>query len=287
MNFKFYLDHATTIQLIFFATVIIGLWHSELLFSGESLKNKWKHTRLNIWFIGTAVLIQLPLTIILIKVMHWTEIQHWGFMYLIPFTGNFVGKFLIGFLMLDFFEYVYHVMMHKTKYFWHFHLIHHSDKKLDVSTTLREHPAETFIRVCTMIFVVYLTGVTLPILIVRQFIQSLFNISSHTSLYLPKKIERILSLVFITPNVHKVHHHHKLPYTDSNYGDILCIWDRLFGTYSNLDPSRIVYGLDVTDSVDFGNFTNILSYPFELKTKEADQQTSEELPLGKTLTVKL
>lgn len=287
MDFKFYVDHATTIQLIFFATVIIVLWHSELFFRNDSLVSKWKHTGANLGFMFTAVIIQLPLTIILIKVMEWTEHNNWGLLHLFTFTDSFIVKFAVGFLMLDFFEYLYHVMMHKTNYFWHFHLIHHSDKKLDVSTTVREHPAETFIRVCAMIFVIYLTGVTLPILIIRQFIQSLFNISSHTSLCLPKRIEKIFSIIFITPNVHKVHHHNKLPYTDSNYGDILCIWDRLFGTYSNLDPTKIVYGLDVTDNVEFGRFTNILSYPFELKTKEAAERKSEELPFGKTITVKL
>lgn len=269
MNFKFYLDHATTIQLIFFATVIIGLWHSELLFSGESLKNKWKHTRLNIWFILTATLIQLPLTILVIKMMEWTTANNWGVLNLIPLKTHFLVKLFIGFLLLDFFEYLYHFMMHKTKYLWHFHLIHHSDKKLDVSTTLREHPTETFIRVSAMILVMYITGVTLPILIIRQFIQTLFNISSHTSSSLPPKIEKALGLVFITPGLHKVHHHHKMPFTDSNYGDILCVWDRLFGTYSRLDPAEIIYGLDITNHLPLNKFNKLLNYPFELKKSEA------------------
>lgn len=283
MDSNFNTDQATTIQLIFFATVIIILWHSELFIKEDGVRSKWKHTRANLGFMFTAVVIQLPLTIILIKVMQWTAVNHWGLLHLIPFTDSFVVKSVVGFLMLDFSEYIYHVMMHKIKYFWHFHLIHHSDKKLDVSTTVREHPAETFIRVCFMIFVVYLIGVTLPILIIRQFIQSLFNISSHTSLHLPQRLEKILSLVLITPNVHKVHHHHKLPYTDSNYGDILCIWDRMFGTYCNLDPTKIVYGLDVTDKVDIGRFTTMLAYPFELKKKAAAEQQIEKVVFAKTV----
>ena len=270
MDFNFNTDHATTIQLVFFAVIILFLWHSELFFHKEGLKSKWEHTRLNLWFIFTAVIIQLPLTVILIKVMQWTAIKHWGLIYHIPFTENFLVKFIAGFLMLDFFEYVYHVMMHKTKYFWIFHLIHHSDMKLDVSTTVREHPAETFIRVVSMIFVMYITGVTLPILIIRQFIQSLFNISSHTSFSLPKKLEHVLSYVFITPGLHKVHHHHELPYTDRNYGDILCVWDRIFGTYAILDESLIVYGLDVTNHVPINQFNELLNYPFT-SNKTAEQ----------------
>ncbi len=269
MEWNFYTAHATNIQLLFFATIIIGLWHSELFFNTEPLKKKWKHTRLNLCFILTAVMIQLPLTILVIKMMNWTTVHNWGILNLIPFKTHFLGRLLLGFLLLDFFEYLYHVMMHKTKYFWHFHLIHHSDKNLDVSTTLREHPAETFIRVCVMISVMFITGVTLPILIIRQFIQTLFNISSHTSSSLPPKLEKFLGLIFITPGLHKVHHHHKMPFTDSNYGDILCIWDRIFGTYSRLDPAEIVYGLDVTTDLQLNKFNTLLNYPFELKKTEA------------------
>lgn len=265
MDFNYFTNNATSIQLVFFAVILIGLWHAELLFNSESWKSKSRHTRLNSGFIATAVLIQLPLTIALIKVMGWTAAHQWGILYFLPFTTNFIGKLVVGILLLDFFEYLYHVMMHKTKYLWHFHLIHHSDAKLDVSTTVREHPAETLIRVLAMIGVMYITGVTLPILIIRQFIQSAFNITSHTSFFLPNRLEKLLSFVFITPGLHKVHHHHELPYTDCNYGDILCIWDRLFGTYAVLEPSKIVFGLDVTRGIEINQFNTLLKYPFELK----------------------
>lgn len=283
MDFNFNTDHATTVQLLFFAIIIVGLWHSELFFKQEGLNSKWKHTRRNLWFIATAVMIQLPLTVVLIKVMEWTENHHWGIIYFIPFTSHFIARLVIGILLLDFFEYLYHVTMHKVKYLWHFHLVHHSDEVLDVSTTVREHPAETFIRVITMIFVMYITGITLPVLIIRQFIQSLFNISSHTSFSLPKKLERVLGSIFITPGLHKVHHHYKLPYTDSNYGDILCIWDRMFGTYATLDNSKIIYGLDVTNSLQITRFNDLLNYPFELN-KNAENEKVPQKENGKLLS---
>jgi sterol desaturase/sphingolipid hydroxylase (fatty acid hydroxylase superfamily) len=267
MNFHLDVNNATNIQLLSFAIIIIGLWHWELFFNRESFKNKWDHTRINIWFILTAMIVQLPLTVFLLKIMEWTSIHHWGLIYLIPYNSHFLIKMSFGIILLDFFEYLYHVTMHKISYLWHFHLIHHSDTKLDVSTTLREHPIETFVRVCFMIFVVYIIGVPLIVLIIRQFLQSFFNITSHTSVSLPPKTERFLSFIFITPGLHKVHHHHKLPYTDCNYGDILCIWDRLFGTYAKLETKEIVYGIDSIDQKQITGFNSLLYIPFKIKAK--------------------
>lgn len=261
------LNNATNIQLLFFAFTIVCLWHWELFFNGEFFKSKWKHTQLNIWFMLTAAAVQLPLTVFLIKIMQWTAIHHWGIIYLIPYSSHFLIKMIFGIILLDFFEYLYHVTMHKTSYLWNFHLVHHSDTKLDVSTTVREHPIETFVRVSMMILVVYITGVPLIILVIRQFIQTFFNITSHASISLPPKIEKFLSFIFITPDLHKVHHHHQLPYTDCNYGDILCIWDRLFGTYAKLDTKEIAFGLDTVNQDQIKDFNSLLNIPFNIKTK--------------------
>lgn len=261
-------DHSTTLQLFFFASTIILLWNAEVLFRKESLKAKWRHTFLNLHFLATATLVQLPLTLAVIKVSDLTAENGWGLLNKIPIGDHFFIRFTIGFLLMDFFEYVYHFMMHKTAVFWNFHLIHHSDTKIDVSTTVREHPGETFIRVSFMLLTVYFSGVPIAILLIRQFIQSFSNLMSHASFSYPPKLERLLRWVFITPGLHKVHHHNTLPYTDSNYGDILCIWDRLFGTYLELEESRIIFGVDTVAPADVKTFPKLLSYPFLKKEKD-------------------
>ena len=67
---------------------------------------------------------------------------------------------------------------------------------------------------------------------------------THANIRLPKWLDKPLSWVIVSPNMHKVHHHWQQPYTDSNYGAVLSIWDRMFGTYTELDPSQIKYGID-------------------------------------------
>lgn len=64
--------------------------------------------------------------------------------------------------------------------------------------------------------------------------------------------------------MHKVHHHYRLPYTDSNYGNIFSIWDRLFGTYLELDRTKIVYGVDTfPDEVKNSSLKELLKQPFQ------------------------
>ena len=79
-----------------------------------------------------------------------------------------------------------------------------------------------------------------------------------------KRVDKLLSYVIVSPDMHKVHHHYVLPYTDSNYGNIFSIWDRIFGTYMELDREKIVYGVDVfPDEIANGKVGELLKQPFQ------------------------
>ena len=87
---------------------------------------------------------------------------------------------------------------------------------------------------------------------------------NHANIKLPKKLDDILSYVIVSPDMHKVHHHFVLPYTDSNYGNIFSVWDRLLGTFMKLDPDKIVYGVDVfPDEKTNSNIKDLLKQPFQ------------------------
>ncbi len=86
---------------------------------------------------------------------------------------------------------------------------------------------------------------------------------THANISLPKWLDKVVSFVIVSPNMHKVHHHWQQPFTDSNYGAVLAIWDRLFGTYTQLDPSQIRYGLDkYYPNEQDENFIMLLRKPF-------------------------
>lgn len=87
---------------------------------------------------------------------------------------------------------------------------------------------------------------------------------SHANIKLPKRVDKLLSYVLVSPDMHKVHHHYMLPYTDSNYGNIFSIWDRLFGTYMALDRDKLVYGVDTfPDEKQNGKLVELLKQPFQ------------------------
>ena len=86
---------------------------------------------------------------------------------------------------------------------------------------------------------------------------------SHANIKLPKSVDKALSYVLVSPDMHKVHHHYKLPYTDSNYGNIFSVWDRLFGTYMILDRDQIIYGVDTfPDETKNSDLKHLLKQPF-------------------------
>ncbi len=144
-----------------------------------------------------------------------------------------------------------------------FHLVHHSDNVVDVSTTLREHPGENIIRLSFTLLWVFVSGAMFWALLLRQIIQTFTTLFAHMNMRIPEHLDRIIGLVFITPNLHQVHHHYKQPYTDSNYGDVLSIWDRMFGTFKKLRVEDLVFGIDthMKNEVN-GSFKSLIKIPF-------------------------
>lgn len=258
-----FFDHATIIQVILFAVLITSIWVAEVIFCVDKLAAKWRHAVTNFLFMFSALPIQLLLTFFVVAISNWAGVHSWGILSFLPLHGHVVLFYIVSFLLLDFFEYTYHIIMHKTGLLWKFHRVHHTDLDIDVSTTVREHPGETCVRVCFLMLWVFISGASIGVLVVRQTVQSVANIFAHSKIRLPSKIEKAVGLVFITPNLHHVHHHYQLPYTDSNYGDVLSIWDRLFGTFRELETDNTIFGLDTHfDPADCGSYLKTLKVPF-------------------------
>ncbi len=223
-----------------------------------------QHALTNATFVFFGAIVQLFLGYSLLNTLNWTAHHHWGLVRLLPVDGHPLLGFALSFLLLDLLEYVYHVLMHRYSYLWRFHAVHHADPALDVSTVLREHPGETAIRLAFLLVWVFVSGITFWALMARQFVQIVSNVAAHAHLRLPEQFDQVLSWVLVTPNVHHVHHHRSQPYTDSNYGDVLSIWDRLFGTFRQMKTSEIVFGLDtVNEPLDGVSFGHLLAQPFQ------------------------
>ena len=185
---------------------------------------------------------------------HWATTHDWGMTSLLP-ASPWV-KYGLVFLALDLLDYVYHRTMHFLPGLWRFHLVHHTDQVVDASTTVREHPGETLIRGGFLVLWTFILGASFEVLLLRQAAETVSAILAHSALRLPPRAARLLGTVFITPNLHHVHHHFELPYTDCNYGGVFSFWDRLFGTFAELDEDETIFGLDThmaaNETQDFG-----------------------------------
>lgn len=173
---------------------------------------------------------------------------------------------VIGVMLLDFFgAYLIHWIEHKVKWMWKFHLVHHSDTTVDVTTGLRHHPGEAIFRMIFTILGVIIVGAPIWIVFLYQSISALFAHLTHANIQMPKKVDQALSYVFITPLMHKVHHHYMQPLTDTNYGNIFAIWDRLFDTFAQVEDSReLKYGIDThMDPEENERIGNLLKIPFQ------------------------
>ena len=251
-------------QLFLFIGLLFIAWNIENAAGIIFNYKKWNHAMRNAMFIFTNMPGQLLLGLLFVKTIQWTGLHHFGLLYAFPFpSGNSFLLFVCTFIVLDFGEYMYHVIMHKIKRLWMFHAIHHSDNVVDVSTTLREHPIENIIRLSFTLLWVFLSGAVFWALILRQIIQAFTTLFAHMNYRLPEKVDTIIGLLFITPNLHQVHHHYKQPYTDCNYGDVLSIWDRMFGTLCRLPSSNVVFGVDMyMDQKENPKYVSLLKLPF-------------------------
>ena len=92
-----------------------------------------------------------------------------------------------------------------------------------------------------------------------------FTYFNHADISLPFWLDKGLSYLIVSPNMHKFHHHYQQPWTDSNFGNVLSIWDRLFGTFTYGDPKHIKYGLDSSNHTNDENFIFQLKVPFNKK----------------------
>jgi sterol desaturase/sphingolipid hydroxylase (fatty acid hydroxylase superfamily) len=241
---NFLIHNANSTQCFLFGSIVVSAWLLENRMFAQPAREKLRHTSINVLFLCAALPIQLTMMLLCVGVARWVTRNHWGLIYLLPDANSPWIRYGLMFFLLDFLDYVYHTTMHRVGFLWKFHLLHHTDQLVDVSTTFREHPGETLIRNLFLMLWVFLCGASVEILILRQTVETVANVSQHTKFPLPFAAARLFGWLFVTPNLHHAHHHFRLPGTNCNYGDVFSIWDRIFGTYVEFAHEHIVFGLD-------------------------------------------
>jgi sterol desaturase/sphingolipid hydroxylase (fatty acid hydroxylase superfamily) len=226
-------------------------------------KSKARHAGINLFFTVVHLIIHTGFGILIVLLSTWCKEAQFGIVY---WTGaSVVMTIIISALALDLFGgWMSHAIEHKVPLFWRWHIVHHADNNVDVTTGLRHHPLESVWRGVFFLIGLMVSGAPIYGVMIYQTFLTVFVAFSHANISLPAWLDKALSIVWVSPNMHKVHHHWKQPYTDSNYGAVFSIWDRLFGTFKTLDPKLIRYGLDrYYPNEQDENLGALLKRPFE------------------------
>jgi len=225
---------------------------------------KWKHALPNFFFTLTTIVINFSLAFLLLTTADWVESNNFGIINWLPDMPLWLYAFL-GVFFLDFFgAYLAHWVEHRVKPLWMVHLVHHTDHKVDTTTGNRHHPLESLVRFSFTLLGVFVVGTPIALVFIYQSLSVVFTQLTHANIKLPKTLDKRMSYFFVSPDMHKIHHHYRLPYTDANYGNIFSVWDHLFGTYRYLEREKIVYGVDVfPDEQKNSNISDLLKQPFQ------------------------
>jgi len=227
---------------------------------------KWKHAGVNFSFLATALIINILFGVATLGVFRWIEVSQFGITNWIemPFWIEFALCILAFDLVA---QYMAHYLLHRVKWLWRFHMVHHADTHVDATTGPRLHPGDFILRETLSLVVVIVMGAPLSYYLFYRFCTIFFTYFTHANIALPAWMDKSLSYLFVTPNLHKFHHHFERPWTDTNFGNIFSIWDRLFGTYVYDDPKKIRYGLDVLDDKKDEDIAYQFKLPFDKSIK--------------------
>ena len=264
-----FLSFFETLPILYKALWIGGLitffWIFEKLFSFyKKPYKKWKHATTNFLLLVLVLIVNSVFGLLLISVYQFTAQHQFGLLYLIDIPTW--AKLILSILVLDFIsQYFVHFLLHKVKWMWRLHITHHTDKHVDVTTGTRHHPLDFMIRETFALLTVILMGMPISFYLFYRMLTVPFTYFNHADIKLPLWFDKMLSYAIVSPNMHKFHHHYQLPWTDSNYGNVLSVWDRIFGTFVYENPEDIQYGLDSADHTDDEDFLFQLKAPFKTK----------------------
>lgn len=244
----------------------------------KRVQGRWKRIIINfIISIPAFVLLRL----LFIPAMIWLAVQNqsWqvGLNYL--FDAPIAIKAIISFLLLDYSNYIWHILLHKLPILWRFHLVHHSDLDLDVTTAFRFHFGEMIGSVIFRGAAIIIIGASPLMVLIYEIAFEAATQFHHSNTKLPFRFEKVLNYLIVTPRMHGIHHSMIRKETDSNYSIIFSFWDRIHKTVRlNIHQNEIVTG--VPHYADESELTigNLLKLPF---TKIREWNKAERIEEGK------
>jgi len=257
--------------------IIIGLlaffYTLEQLFDNPfPFKQRGLHLFQNILFQIVFFAVNLFFFSILVNCIEWLSARKIGLLFLIELP--FWIKLILSVMLFDFATYWLHRASHTIPLLWRLHRVHHSDTKMDSSTTFRFHPIElAIVYQAGNIVAAGIFGLDVTSLALYYFIVYIFFFLEHSNLNYPNWLNRTFGLLFVMPDHHRVHHHQEQFYTDSNFADIFIIWDRFFGTFKLIPLNQMKYGLVEFEGEKKQSFLYLMKSPLVNMKREKSNKS--------------
>jgi sterol desaturase/sphingolipid hydroxylase (fatty acid hydroxylase superfamily) len=227
----FLLSHEAPVRLGVFLAVFAGMAAWEPLAPRRALQQRklmrWSNN-LALTVLNT-VLLRAILPVAAIGVADFAAAHGRGLLNLVPVP--YPWAIVLSVLVLDLAIYLQHLVFHAVPLFWRLHRVHHADLDIDVTTGARFHPVEIILSMLIKFAVILALGPPALAVLLFEILLNATSMFNHANVRLPAGIDRLLRLLVVTPDMHRVHHSVEPRETNSNFGFNLPWWDRLFGTY--------------------------------------------------------
>lgn len=228
---EFILNHEKSIRLFFFIGIfaVIAGWEyfSPRRILTVSRVLRWSNN-LGLVVLNTAILRWL-FPVLAVGVANFTGEQGWGIFNYVEVP--FVVAVILSVIAMDFIIYLQHVLVHAIPALWRLHRVHHADPDYDVTTGARFHPVEIILSMMVKFATIIVLGPPVIAVVIFEVLLSATAMFNHGNVRLPFKVDRVLRLVVVTPDMHRVHHSVEDDEANCNFGFSLPWWDRILGTY--------------------------------------------------------
>lgn len=262
-------------QFILYGALLVLLIIAEIIipFRKQNMKRKGRWTvNFGITFLNITLLGVLPVSFF--SAALWAAKNNLGLLNLANLP--FVLVAVVSLLLRGFISFITHWLAHKVPMLWRIHRVHHLDTEMDISTTVRFHPFEFVVNLIIGVPLIITFGLSSWTLLFYELFDVAITVISHANISFPKKLERVLRYIIVTPDIHRVHHSSYQPETDSNFGAVFPVWDILFGTFRTnrqQNQNEIEIGLKEVRDKRTRNFLWLLISPF-LSFKKAKKESS-------------
>jgi sterol desaturase/sphingolipid hydroxylase (fatty acid hydroxylase superfamily) len=250
--------------VIFLAVFLLMLGLESIIQRHSTVDSKISRLKINLALTGIdIVLVRLFFGAAALGAAQFAEENGWGLFNYLQWPEGLEA--LLCVVILDLMIYIQHVVVHMIPFFWRFHIVHHSDLDLDVSSGLRFHPIEIMGSMLFKIGLIFALGpLPMTVLIFEAILNGMAQFS-HSNISLPESLDRLLRYVIVTPDMHRIHHSVEKRETNSNFGFNLSIWDRALGTYIHeaLEPQpKIIIGINKFRTSEELSLKDLLMMPF-------------------------